>query len=96
MSHKGSLLILPSGMRAWDIASPLRNEDFTGFIDERSEIDVVIIGMGAGFSRLPQTVAAYLESNQIMFDCMTTSSAIHTYNLMLAENRRVAAAMIAV
>ncbi len=87
-SHRGHLLILPSGMRAWDGA------DFSAVFTEQAEIDFLIIGTGANLQRLSPAVAKSLVSLQA--EAMTTSSAIHTYNFTLNEGRRLAAALIAV
>jgi uncharacterized protein len=98
MSHQGSLLILPSGMRAW---SPLASDDveerdFAPVLAELADIDFLLIGTGPSMARLPQGVNTRLASLGIRFDVMSTSAAIHTYNVVLAEDRRVAAALIAV
>jgi uncharacterized protein len=96
MSHRGSLLILPSGMRAWEPTAPIAAEDFADVLPEKSVIDVLLVGTGKTMVRLVPAVAKYLEEQGVMFYCMSTSSAIHTYNIMLAEDRRVAAALVVV
>ena len=87
MSHRGHLLVLPSGMRAWD------GVDLSGFLAEKDAIDFVVIGTGAGLKRIP---LAALEAEGLYADVMTTSAAVHSYNLMLGEARRVAAGFMAV
>jgi uncharacterized protein len=87
MSHQGHLLVLPSGMRAWD------GSDLSGFIAEKDEIDFVVIGSGA---RLKRMDLAALEAQGLYADVMTTSAAVHSFNLMLGEARRVAAGFLAV
>ena len=87
MSHQGHLLVLPSGMRAWD------GTDLSGFIAEKDEIDFVLIGTGAQLKRM---ALGRLEDEGLFADVMTTSAAVHSYNLMLGEARRVAAAFMAV
>lgn len=89
-SHFGSLLILPSGMRAWD------GIDFSQLIAENSDFDFVLLGTGVDMKRPTKTVAAVFAANNLALDFMNTSSAVHTYNVMLAEGRRVAAALLAV
>ncbi len=87
MSHQGHLLVLPSGMRAWD------GSDLSGFIAEKDAIDFIVIGTGAGFKRL---ALGALEPHGLSAEVMSTSAAVHSYNLMLGEARRVAAAFMAV
>jgi uncharacterized protein len=95
-SHLGSLLVLPSGMRAWSprLIAEVTPADLAMVLQESAVIDFVLIGTGSDVARLPQ--AAGLALKGINFDCMTTSAAVSTYNVMLAEDRRVAACLIAV
>ncbi len=89
-SHRGDLLVLPSGMSAWD------GKDFSGVLAEKSEIDFLIMGTGAKLKQLDPRLAASVEAVGVSVDAMPTAAAIATYNVMLAEGRRVAAAFIAV
>jgi uncharacterized protein len=97
MSHRGSILALPSGIHAWN-PDPLALtvEDFAAVLKERADIDILIIGMGHDMARPPKPVRDALAAAAIMADPMATGHAVSTYNLLLAEKRRVAAALIAV
>lgn len=97
MSHRGSILVLPSGIYAWN-ADPaaLTPEDFAMVLTERAEIDFLLIGMGHVMARPPKAVREMIEASGMMFDPMATGHAITTYNLLLEERRKVAAALIAV
>ena len=97
MSHKGSILVLPSGIYAWN-ADPARLSpaDFAMVLAERAAIDLLLLGMGPVMARPPKTVREALAATGIMIDCMATGHAIATYNLLLEERRKVAAALIAV
>jgi uncharacterized protein len=98
MSHQGSLLILPSGMRAWEPTkiNEMKISNFDPIFAEKSSIDMLLIGTGANMEFLPKVVTAELRAQGLNFDAMTTSSAIHVYNVVLNEGRRVAAAFISV
>ena len=97
MSHRGSILALPSGIHGWSPdPSLLTEEDFAAVLAERAAIDLLVIGMGAGMARPPRAVRAALEAAGLMIDPMATGHAIATYNLLLGEKRRVAAALLAV
>jgi uncharacterized protein len=89
-SHRGDLLVLPSGMRAWD------GEDFSEVLSEKAEIDFLLVGTGAKLKSLDAKAAASVAAAGILADSMSTGAAVATYNVMLAEGRRVAAAFIAV
>ena len=89
-SHLGHLLVLPSGMRAWD------GKDFSAVLAEKDEIDFLVVGTGVRFVRLDASVTQQFLDSGVSVDAMTTSAAIHSFNFMLGEERRVAAAFIAV
>jgi uncharacterized protein len=96
MSHLGSLLVLPSGMRNWNVAGIIKVSDFVELLREKSEIDFVVLGTGAEMARPSRDVLNFFNSENLNVDFMSTSSAVHTYNVMLAEGRRIAAALVAV
>jgi uncharacterized protein len=98
MSHQGGLLVLPSGMRAWPVArlADLVAIHFAPLIAERAEIDFVIVGTGAGMARLPHEITALFQANNISLEVMATSAAVHIYNVVVEEGRRVAAAFLPV
>jgi uncharacterized protein len=98
MSHRGSLLCLPDAIWAWPVTK-------AGEIDEHSlarvfaaanAIDTLIIGTGTDVWIAPRGLREALRSVHIVLDPMQTGPAIRTYNIMIGERRRVAAALIAV
>jgi uncharacterized protein len=97
MSHRGSILALPSGIYAWNAdATAFRAEDFAMVLAEGAGIDFLLVGTGSIMARLPRALREQLEAGGLMLDCMATGHAVATYNLLLAEKRKVAAALIAV
>jgi len=98
MSHRGSLLYLPSGIRRWDtrIFTGLDPYALECILLEADAIDTLLIGTGRNIVPLEQQTRDLLRSRGIGADTMTTGAAARTYNVLLAENRRVAAALIAV
>jgi uncharacterized protein len=98
MSHRGSLLCLPSGMRAWLVASAedFSVESFAPVLEESDAIELLLVGTGRDIAYLPEPVRQRLRERQIGVDVMPTGAAARTWNVLLAEDRRVAAALIAV
>ncbi|GKX34031.1 MAG: membrane protein [Rhizobiaceae bacterium MnEN-MB40S] len=98
MSHRGSLLCLPSGIHGWsaDEASELDIDLFAKVLEEAGEIDVLLVGTGHEIRPLPKPLKTRLRELSIISDPMSTGAAVRTYNVMLAESRAVAAALIAV
>ena len=85
-------------MRAIGAASILEVAvaDLEMLVAEKAEIDFLLIGVGAVIAPLPLKFRDYLKSAEINFDVMDTRAAARTYNVVLAEDRRVAALLIAV
>ena len=98
MSHRGSLLLLPSGIHAWAAtdAAILNMSDFAVLLAEREKIEFVLLGTGAGQVFPPLAVRRGFDDAGLGLDPMSTGSAARTYNVLLAEGRKVAAALIAV
>lgn len=98
MSHRGSLLCLPSGIYGWEPAdrNALTTADFERVLAEAADIQILLVGTGPDLRPLPQALRAALLSVQISSDPMSTGAAVRTYNVLLAEDRAVAAALIAV
>ena len=98
MSHRGSILCLPSGIHGWDKTedTPLTLADLGRVLDEAGEIEVLLVGTGKEIRPLPAEIKAALRERHIRSDPMSTGAAVRTFNVMLAESRAVAAALIAV
>lgn len=98
MSHRGSILCLPSSIVAWAPTSAhvLRQEDFVGVIAECDDIDLLLLGTGAKQILPSPDLRAFFRAAQITLEAMATGPACRTYNILLAERRPVAAALIAV
>lgn len=98
MSHVGSLLALPSGVQAWPVADfgALTPETLAPLLAEADALDFVLIGTGKSFVPLGADLRSAFTEAGVRFEAMSTSSATQTYNILLDEGRKVAAALIAV
>ena len=98
MSHIGSILCLPSGIHGWapKNAAALALEDMERVLAEAGDIEVLLFGMGNDLRPIPKSLREALRAKGIASDPMSTGAAVRTYNVLLAEERRVAAALIAV
>jgi uncharacterized protein len=96
MSHRGSILCLPSGIWGWEPAQPLDEASFAKVLAEADEIEFLLVGTGKSLVPLPEPVRWALRARRISADPMATGAAVRTYNIVLGEGRRVAAALIAV
>jgi uncharacterized protein len=98
MSHRGSILCLPSGVHGWDVVEdqPLTMELFQRVLAETGDIEFLLVGTGMSIRPLPAELKSALRAANVSSDPMSTGAAVRTYNVMLAESRAVAAALIAV
>lgn len=96
MSHRGSLLCLPSGIYGWEPPTTLDAASLARVLDEKSAIEVLIVGIGPDIALLDPALKAALREAGIVSEAMSTGAAVRTYNVLLAENRAVAAALVAV
>ncbi len=92
---EGSVAALPASVGPW-APGALDPEAFAPFLAAADDIDVLLVGMGADVAALPRPTRDALEAAGIGVEIMATGAACRTYNVLLAENRRVAAALVAV
>ncbi|RLQ88003.1 Mth938-like domain-containing protein [Notoacmeibacter ruber] len=98
MSHRGSLLLLPSGIHGWEPEEEgkLSSADIDRVLAEADQIEILLVGMGKDLRPLPAELRTALREAGISSDPMSTGAAVRTYNVLLAEERAVAAMLIAV
>lgn len=98
MSHRGSLLLLPSGVYAWPIKEfdDLAEADFELVFSESERIDFVLLGTGTQQHFPAAALRDAFAAADVGLEPMATGAACRTYNVLLAEQRAVAAALIAV
>jgi len=97
MSHRGSLLCLPSGIWAWPVTSPDEIDEMSlASLLATPDIGFVLIGTGRDPWDMPESLRWRFRDRRLNVEVMTTRPAVRTYNIVLGEGRRVAAALIAV
>jgi uncharacterized protein len=98
MSHRGSLLCLPSGIHGWDAPAPdaLDEANLEPVFVEAAEIEILLVGTGRELVPLKPAMRAHCRALGIVAEPMATGAAVRTFNVLLAEARAVAAALIAV
>ena len=98
MSHRGSMLCLPTGMHKWDVASSaeITLESLQPVLDAADQIDVLLVGLGKDIAGFPKSIREALRERKIIVEAIATGGAVRTYNILLGEDRAVGAALIAV
>ena len=96
--HKGSVLVFPQEILGWDLReiSALTLESLAPVIQRASDVEVLLLGCGPRMSLVPGALRKALRAAGIVIEPMDTGAACRTFNVLMAEERRVAAALIAV
>ena len=97
--REGSLLIVGDEPRTWAVEdlSELTVESLAPVLDAgRSEVEFLLLGVGARNALPPRPVREALQRAGIGLEFMDTPAAARLYNVLTAEGRRLAAALIAV
>ncbi len=98
MSHRGSVLAVPSGIYGWSVetVSDFGDEAFERVFAEADQIEVLLVGTGAQLKPLPRALKERFRALGVMADPMSTGAAVRTFNVLLSEDRAVAAALLAI
>ncbi len=98
MRRRGSLLCLPLGLYAWRPATleDVNVDDLAPVLMAKDRPPFVLFGVGARISALPSALKAHVAAAGISPEVMDTGAACRTYNVLLAEGRPVAAALLQV
>ena len=101
MSHHGSILATPKGVRGIEATSADHLDKqtlaalFAELADAPGSIEFLVIGSGAHMAPIPEALRVALRKAGVRFEAMATGPALRVYNVMQSEDRRVAAALIA-
>ena len=88
---EGHAIVTATGAKGWGGL-----DDIDGLLAMKGEVDVILIGTGAEIAHLPAALRDALDDVGIGAEAMSSPSACRTYNVLVAEGRRVAAAVVAV
>ncbi|MET0271857.1 MAG: Mth938-like domain-containing protein [Phenylobacterium sp.] len=97
--HEGSLLIVGDVAQPWSVGSfaELTPESLGPVLAAgRAEVEFLLLGVGAKNALPPRAVREALLLAGMGLEFMDTPAAAKLYNVLTAEGRRVAAALIAV
>ena len=96
--HQGSVLVFPDYTVAWPVraAAEVTVETLPVRGAGTPPVDVLLIGCGASFQQAPAGLRVALKESGMVLEWMDTGAACRTFNVLLAEERRTAAALIAV
>ncbi len=93
----GSVLVFPDRTVPWPVRRP---EDITlallaPVLEAQPKVEILLLGCGQRQVMASSELREEMRRAAVSLDAMDTGAACRTYNLLLAEDRRVAAALIA-
>jgi uncharacterized protein len=96
--HRGSVIVLPESTLAWGVADAvaITVDSLAPAVSADPPAEVVLIGCGSRFVPPVREIRASLREIGVALEWMDTGAACRTFNVLLAEERRIAAALIAV
>ena len=93
--YHGPVLVFPDSTVPWDAASA---SDVTwetlAPVIEHGGVEILLLGLGRSTRAVPAPLRTALRTAGIALEAMDTGAACRTYNVLVAEDRRVAAALI--
>lgn len=100
MSHRGGILCLPSGIYGWkeapETAQGIDADSLARVFAEAEKIELLIVGTGRDIVALSTAVRERCREANLKVEQMATGAAVRTFNVLLAEDRAVAAALLPV
>jgi len=96
--HQGSVIVLPERALAWpvDALAAVTLDSLSSVLAAEPKVELLLLGCGSRPAPLKSELRVSLRARGIVLELMDTGAACRTYNILLAEERRVAAALIAI
>lgn len=91
----GPVLVFPELTLAWNVTEPgaITVESLTPVI-EHGGVQILLLGLGRRMATIAAELRRGMREAGVALEPMDTGAACRTYNLLVAEDRRVAAAML--
>lgn len=99
---EGALFVTPDKATSWPggdrqaSIKDLSEDDLQPITDDADALDVVLLGTGAKMELPTKEIRQYARAQGVALEVMDTGAACRTYNVLMAEGRRVAAALMPV
>jgi len=97
---EGSVIVFPDKVAAWAVteaaALSAGSLEAVSAAGRAGTVELLLIGTGARMTRVDGALRRALRADGVVVEAMDTGAACRTYNVLMAEGRRVAAALIAV
>ena len=97
-SFDGSVLVWPDRTERWPVADAdgLSVDSLSPVLDGADPPDILLIGCGPRFLPMPPGLIADVRARGPVVEWMDTGAACRTFNVLMIEERRAVAALIAI
>lgn len=90
--YAGPVLVFPETTAIWERAAA--TIDSLAPVVSHGGVEILLLGLGLRMSGFPAALRQSLRAGGIALEAMDTGAACRTFNLLIGENRRVAAALL--
>ncbi len=96
--HEGSVLITPEATLSWDVRSwaQVDLQSLEPLLTLDPAVEILILGCGPAIAQVPRALREAVRARGPVLEAMDSGAACRTYNVLMSEERRVGAALIAV
>lgn len=92
---RGAVLVFPELTLPWTVVEPADvTAESLAQVVEHGGVQILLLGLGSRMPALHRELRGALRQAGISLEPMDTGAACRTYNLLVAEDRRVAAALL--
>lgn len=97
---EGSVIVFPDRVTAWTVTEAVQisvsSLAAVSAAAKAGSVELLLIGTGQRMTQIDKSLRQALRADGVVVEPMDTGAACRTYNVLMAEGRRVAAALIAV
>lgn len=93
--YEHPVIVFPQHTLDWQPkdVNELCAEDFKAVIQQKEQVELLLIGLGKSHRPPSPSLRQAMQSHGIQIDIMTADAACRTYNVLLAEGRKLAVAV---
>jgi len=93
--YRGSVLVFPDRTLSWQVASAADvTQESLAPVIEHGGVRILLLGLGRSMRAMPIMLRNTLRAAGIVLEPMDTGAACRTFNVLVAEDRPVAAALL--
>ena len=98
VDHRGSIIVFPTHTMPWyvTVLAEANDGSLASVMAPDADVTLLLVGAGRAPGVLAPELRKTLRAAGVVAEVMDTGAACRTFNVLMAEERRVAAALIAI